>query len=362
MIKKRDIKILAFHLPQFHTFPENDKWWGKGFTEWVNTKKSVPLFEEHYQPRTPLNNNFYDLSKKEDIRWQMLLAQKYKIYGFCYYHYWFNGKILMEKPLKLMRTMPERIPYCFCWANEPWTRAWDGKNKEVLMPQEYGEKQEWRDHIEYLYQFFDDEKYIKIDNKPVLLIYKSSSIEKCNQMIDFWNEECIKHGFSGIYIVEERNAFQKEKFCNNSSAVLDFEPMYTVKYGRNIFLRIKDKLKAKVFNKKYNNNMLIYNYDDIWKCILKRGLKERSNFKKYLGAFVDWDNSARKRKKSLLFYGANPSKFGKYMKELVNISSKNDSEFIFINAWNEWAEGTYLEPDTKWEYKYLQEIKDLYRE
>lgn len=273
---------MVVKLPQFHTFPENDKWWGKGFTEWTNTKKAMPLFPKHYQPRTPLIN-CYDLTKKENILWQMETAKKYGVYGFCYYHYWFNGKLLMEKPLEIMRNLDERLPYCLCWANEPWTRAWDGKTKEILMPQEYGGKKEWENHLNYLLTFFNDEKYIKIDNKPVLLLYKASSIIDCDSMIDFWNDSCVKHGFSGIYVIEERNAFQNEKFAENSSAVLDFEPMYTVKYGRSVPLRIKDKIKGKLFNKKYNNNMLIYDYDDVWRSLLRRGKREKTSIGKSMG-------------------------------------------------------------------------------
>lgn len=356
MTKK--IKLLAFYLPQFHTFPENDKWWGKGFTEWTNTKKAMPLFPKHYQPRTPLNNNYYDLTKKESMLWQMELAKKYGIYGFCYYHYWFNGKLLMEKPIELMRSIEGRIPYCFCWANEPWTRAWDGKTKEVLMPQVYGGEKEWKEHYNYLSRFFCDDKYIKIDGKPVIVLYKTQSIDDCEKMISFWNEECIKSGFKGIYVIEERNAFQKSKCCINSDAILDFEPMFTVKYGRSIPLRIIDKLKTKMFNARYDNQMLIYSYDHVWKALIKRAKTETLKEKKYLGAFVDWDNSARKKKNSLLFYGATPSKFEKYLKELVDLSVQAGSELIFINAWNEWAEGTYLEPDKKWGYEYLEAVEN----
>ena len=349
-------KVLAFYLPQFHTFKENDEWWGKGFTEWTNTTKAKPLFPAHNQPRTPYNNNYYDLSKKENIIWQMNLANKYGLYGFCFYHYWFNGKVLMEKPLRIMRELDERLPYCFCWANEPWTRAWDGKDKEVLMPQYYGGEKEWSQHFDYLMDFFSDEKYIKIDNKPVLLLYQAQSINNCEKMIAYMDEMCVQKGFSGIYIIEERNTFQSVKYCKNSAAIVDFEPMYTMKYGRSIGLRAIDKLKATIFNRKYCSNMLIYSYDKVWQSIIRRAKNEKSECKKYLGAFVDWDNFARKGKNGIMFYGTSPEKFGKYLKKLITECKNENGDYIFINAWNEWAEGTYLEPDTKWSYDYLKQM------
>ena len=149
-----DIKVVAFYLPQFHTIPENDEWWGKGFTEWVNVKKAKPIFKGHRQPRVPLNDNYYDLSQTETIRWQADLANKYGVYGFCFYHYWFDGKLLLEKPAELLlehKDIPLR--FCFSWANEPWARTWDGKQHQILMPQSYGEKKDWQRHFDYLLPF-----------------------------------------------------------------------------------------------------------------------------------------------------------------------------------------------------------------
>ena len=142
-------KILAFYLPQFHCFKENDEWWGKGFTEWTNVKKAEKLFDNHNQPRVPYEDNYYNLLEVGVLEKQMQLAQEYGVYGFCYYHYWFNGKLLMEKPLERMMKLKKKLPYCFCWANEPWTRAWDGKTGEVIMPQVYGAETEWEEHFLY---------------------------------------------------------------------------------------------------------------------------------------------------------------------------------------------------------------------
>ena len=159
-------KIIAFYLPQFHRIPENDKWWGEGFTEWTNTKSSKPLFKGHDQPKEPLNDNYYNLLDKDTRKWQGELAKKYGIYAFCYYHYWFNGKLLLQKPIEKMLNQNEpNLPFCMCWANEPWSRSWDGREKEVIMPQAYGEKKQWKKHFDYLLPFFKDTRYIKVGNK-----------------------------------------------------------------------------------------------------------------------------------------------------------------------------------------------------
>ena len=151
-------KVIAFYLPQFHAIPENDEWWGKGFTEWVNTKKAKPLFEGHQQPKTPLNDNYYCLLDAETQEWQAELAEKYGVYGFCYYHYWFNGKMLLEKPMEnMLNNKNIKLPFCISWANEPWARTWDGKNKEVLMSQVYGEEKEWKEHFEFHAKCFLDD-------------------------------------------------------------------------------------------------------------------------------------------------------------------------------------------------------------
>ena len=149
------MKIIAFYLPQFHCFPENDAWWGTGFTEWNNVRSAQPLFKNHNQPRVPLDNNYYDLTETENLRWQAHLAQKYGVYGFCYYHYWFNGKLLMEKPMEQMLSDKEiQLPFCICWANENWTKAWAKRSKEVLIAQNYENKEDWKKHFEYLEKFF----------------------------------------------------------------------------------------------------------------------------------------------------------------------------------------------------------------
>ncbi len=354
-----NVKIIAFHLPQFHTIPENDEWWGKGFTEWVNVRKATPLFCHHNQPRIPLDDNYYDMLDENSIQRQFDLAKEYGIHGFCYYHYWFNGKLLLEKPLEKMLRMENKVPYFFCWANEPWARTWDGKANHILMPQYYGGEREWEEHFQYLLQFFKDSYYMKKNEKPILVIYRTNDIPDCEAMIDYFDRRCQECGYAGIYLVEEKNSFQNQLSCSNASAILDFEPMYTLTNDRSMVGRIADKIRNVLFNHQTGNSMLVYKYDCIWKRILRRKINDSEGRKEYRGAFVDWDNTPRKGRKGLICLGANPKKFEKYMKKLIGIVEKEGSEFVFINAWNEWGEGTYLEPDKKHGYGYLEVIREL---
>ena len=353
-------KILAFHLPQFHSFPENDEWWGKGFTEWVNVKKSVPQFKGHIQPNTPLNNYYYNLLDKETRKWQAEKAKEYGIDGFCYYHYWFDGKLLMEKPLEcLLKEKDIDFPFCFCWANEPWTRAWDGRTSTILMPQRYGEEKDWKLHFDYLLDFFMDSRYIKIDNKPMLVLYRTNNIENCDAMISFWEEECIKNGFSGIHVVEELNSFQDKPVCKNSRAVVEFEPLFQLRRKKTIaddIIKIQQRLKGFLLHPSKSMNFKVFNYDKIWKKILLQ--RVNTNKDVYYGGFVNWDNTPRKGNRGMVALGVSPQKFENYMCALLKKANDENAEYIFLNAWNEWAEGAFLEPDTINRYSYLEAVKN----
>lgn len=344
-----DTKLITFYLPQFHRIKENDEWWGEGFTEWTNVKKSQPLYEGHNQPRVPLNNNYYDLSKKETLKKQAELAKENGVYGFCFYHYYFNGRKLLEKPAEILLENKEiDLKYCFSWANEPWTRSWDGKTRDIIMPQNYGAKKEWKEHFEYLLPFFKDERYIKKENKPVFLIYRTNNIPNCEEMVKYWEELAINNGFEGIFLLETLNSFQKNPILNSSRGVVEFEPMLTMRHYLKPITQIKRLLRKKI-------GMLdIVDYDEVWSQIIKRDNNYGKD--KYLGAFVGWDNTPRKGKKGLVIENSTPKKFGNYLKIQ---KEKNDTDFLFINAWNEWAEGAYLEEDKLNSNRYLLEIRKI---
>ena len=350
-----DTKIIAFYLPQFHEIPENNEWWGEGFTEWVNTKKAKPLFKGHYQPKEPLNDNYYCLLDENTQIWQAKLAKKYGIYGFCYYHYWFNGKLLLEKPMENMLNNPKiDIPFCISWANETWARTWDGQEKSILIQQKYEGKSDWESHIKYLLPFFRDDRYIKIDNKPLMLLYTSVKIDDCEAMIEYWDSFLKQEGFAGIYIAETLSSYQTEPCLKNSEAGVEFEPLYTRKK-----IRDKEELWDKVIRnikKSISSKWGRIDARKYWEHILHDTRKSDKEI--YLGAFPRWDNSARKGKKGDVYKNTDPEEFEKNMKQLIVMARKNKHRFIFINAWNEWAEGAYLEPDKVYGYKYLEAIKN----
>lgn len=348
-------KYIAFHLPQYHSFSENDEWWGKGFTDWVNVKKAKPLFKGHYQPRVPLNENYYDMTEHVTRAWQAKVAKEYGLYGFCYYHYYFDGKLLMERPLEaLLEDKDIDFPFCLCWANEPWTRAWDGKTSSVIMPQKYGTEYDWKKHFEYLLSFFTDKRYIKVNNKPLFILYRTNNIPECEKMVSYWDKECRKNGFDGIYICEEMNAFQNEPVCNNSQAVIAFEPS-NVQRDRTFIQRVLNNFRSKIVSRSINSNLKNFDYKKVWDKIINQDYR---NIKKkvYYGAFVSWDNTPRKGTNGIVYTNATPKMFEENMRKL-NAKVGGD-DFIFINAWNEWAEGAYLEPDEKYKFAYLEALRD----
>ena len=354
------IKIIAFYLPQFHAIPENDKWWGEGFTEWVNVKKCKSHSKGQEQPRIPLNNNYYDLSKVETLKWQSELMSKYEVYGQCFYHYWFDGKLLLEKPSELLLKNKD-IPmnFCFSWANEPWARTWDGKNNNILMPQKYGGIKDWKKHFDYLLPFFKDERYIKEDGCPMFLIYKSSSITDCKEMMSKWNQWAIEEGFKGICFVQTIRGKGDEKRSLPFKAKVEFEPSctdYNVPFIELTLRRIRKVIAMKI-NQIFKTSFPLYHP---WKFsyIASLSLKRKSSVGTYGGAFVGWDNTPRKGLSSTIILPATTQEFDNYLTEKVRITKcEYKTNYVFINAWNEWAEGTYLEPDTSHEYEYLEVIK-----
>jgi len=361
------MKNVAFYLPQYHSFPENDAWWGKGFTEWTNVKKSSPQFKNHYQPEVPFEKNYYNLLDGNFQVAQSDMALSYGIDAFCYYHYWFSGKLLLEKPLEnMLHNKNIKMPYMMCWANESWTRSWDGKTNSILIEQNNDEDEAaWKNHFEYLLQFFKDERYEKMDNKPVFLIYKPQLIHSCDKMMIYWNELAVENGFSGIYWGWQHPSAEASSIKDQFDFGVNFEPLYTVQkmkekyldnighelaYGLHHPAWLRNKIAYKCFKKP-----LIHNYDDIWADILNR----ESNQKMMPGAFPAWDNTPRRGNQSTIFWEADPEKFKRYYGQLVE-KYKNKSMYLFINAWNEWGEGAHLEPDEKFGFGYLDVIKEYH--
>lgn len=357
------MKIIAFYLPQYHTFPENDEWWGEGFTEWKNVKNAKPSFKGHYQPRVPFKENYYDLLDKKTLKWQADLARKYGVYGFCYYHYWFDGHMLMEKPMEMMLADKSiRLPFCICWANEDWTRAWAKKSKEVLITQTYGDKKGWGEHFDYLLPFFKDDRYIKVEGKPIFVIYRPEIIPCLEEMASYWQELALKNGLPGLSFLYQQTDYdhRKEKTGYIFDYGIEYQPAVVRNrpQKRNPFL-----LGRKALNEIVNRlglpqtkiSTFWYSYDDAWHKILKMKPKDS---KMIPGAFVDWDNTPRYGKLASIYLGVTPEKFKKYLSlQIKHAKQDYQKDIIFMFAWNEWGEGGYLEPDEKYGYKMLKAIK-----
>lgn len=348
------MKVISFYLPQYHEIPENNDAWGKGFTEWNNVRKSIPLFWGHNQPRIPFHDNYYNLLDNEVLKWQAKLAKKAGIYGFCFYHYWFEGRMVLEKPVEnLLKETNISIKFCFAWANESWTKTWHGAggNREILIAQTYGRVEEWEKHYQYFSCFFRDKRYIKENNCPMLLVYRLRNIPRFNDMIRYWNNRAKQDGFSGLFLVSMnvcREHIEKSRWVD---ATVDFEPNKT----KSEKLMVDSQLKVNK-NRRFLWNrfaMKFISYDEI----NNRMIQKVHNKNQFRTVFVDYDDSPRRSIRGIIIKGSNPAKFGKYLRANIKKSREEGNKYIFINAWNEWGEGNYLEPDKKYKYAYLNEVR-----
>lgn len=355
-----NIKPIAIYLPQFHRVKENDEWWGEGFTEWTAVKDSEPLFEGHNQPRVPLNQNYYDLLSKDTLVMQAKMAKKYGIYGFCFYHYYFeNGRKILEKPVEnLLKWRDIDINYCFCWANETWARTWSNisdsnawaekheiskeSNSGILLKQTYGNEEDWKKHFDYLLPFFKDSRYIKVDNKPMFVFYKTNLIDCINEMLSCWEKWAKNEGFNGIYSLDT-NPITKA----NTSATL-WKGYDAFAYPQFLSEKSEDY---------YINGKKYFLYEDVWNNAIRAFGDE--NRKNYYGAFVDFDDSPRRGYNGTMLKDANVETFEKYAYMLGIKNYLEGNEFYFFNAWNEWGEGNYLEPDIQNGYGYLEAIQRI---
>lgn len=343
------MKVFAYYLPQFHRIPENDKWWGEGFTEWTNSKNAKPLFDGHNQPNEPLNDNYYNILDYETIRWQTDIAKKYGIDGFVYYHYYFKGKKLLEKPAEnFLRWKDIEHNFYFCWANHTWYKSHNGE-KVVLQEQIYGDESDWREHFEYLLPFFRDERYVKIDNKPVFQLFLPRFKEK-RKMLKKFNEWSIEEGFAGIYIIESMLMMlpQKELCLSGQDKYILREPNHA-KFIYDCFYRKKKEYVSTCIGSGEELKIPVYDgnlfFDIMIKCY-------RKNKKVIHSMAFEWDNTPRHGNRGYIILPVCKNKVMEYL-ELV----KNEDIFL-VNAWNEWSEGMILEPTKRNKFKYLEWIKE----
>lgn len=345
------VKLIANYLPQFHPFPENDGWWGKGFTEWSNVGRAVPNYKGHYQPHCPIHFGYYDLRIPQVMEDQAALAKEYGISGFNYYFYWFDGKILMETPLLAMLENENiDMPFCLTWANENWTRRWDGQDQDILIGQNHSITDSLA-FITHLIKYFNDSRYIRIDGKPVLIIYRANIIPDIQQIAQEWRNEILRHGFSGLYLISAQTFGIKSPEPFGFDASMEFPP-HTVS---STDIRHELNLVAKRFDG------YIFSYNQVVENAVQY---KEPPYKVFRSAMLSWDNTARKQDSSHIFHGFTLLKYKQWLNSLcchVFNSKKyaHDEKIVFVNAWNEWAEGTHLEPDRKYGFGYLKSTREV---
>lgn len=356
-------KIVAYYLPQFHSIPENDLWWGKGFTEWLNVKASRPLFPTHKQPYLPLNKNFYNLLNKETMEWQASLCRKYGVYGWAIYHYWYNGKLLLEKPVQNLLTWKDiPIHFCFTWANHDWTNSWIGGN-DVYLKQDYGDENDWRSHFNYLSAFFHDQRYIKIDNKPLFIIYRPQDIPNLGDLISFFNRRCVEEGFNGIYIINtiwEPQELANKEVVDKCDALTFKEFRYSqiaLRNIRTIHNRLNDSLFGLYLKLISANGFEVYSYRQLVNMSYRLMSKLSIGKPLFYNVFTSWDTTPRYKEKASIVLGATPSAFKKNLKRMLRLSWEKSSDYLFVRAWNEWGQSMALEPSQEFGYGFLESVQ-----
>lgn len=340
----KEVKLIAFYLPQFHPFPENDKWWGKGFTEWTNVSKATPQFVGHYQPRYPGPLGYYDLRIPEVQEEQVKIAKDYGLFGFCFHYYWFSGRRLLELPLNNYINNPNiNFPYCICWANENWTRRWDGLESDILIGQEHVFENDHR-FIHDVVEMFHDERYIRYDDRPLLIVYRPTLMEDAERTFDYWRNFVVKQGLKNPFIVSARTFGFEQPELLGMDASVEFPP------HNNSYRPITETVQ--LLNPQYKGQ--VYDYRDMVKNHIALTKNEKPRFST---VSPSWDNEARKPGRGDSFIHSDPKIYQRWLEQVSfnsMISSKENERFVFINAWNEWAEGAHLEPDREYGYAYLQ--------
>ena len=347
------VRLIAFYLPQFHPILENDRWWGEGFTEWDNVRQAAPQFHGHYQPRVPIDMGYYDLRDPLVLHRQVELARRYGIGGFCFYFYWFGGRRLLETPLlNYLNDTSIDFPFCLCWANENWTRRWDGRERDLLVGQKHSAADDL-EFIDHVSRYFADPRYIRMDNRPLLLVYRPALLPDAAATVERWRDRCRKNGVGEPYVamVQSFQGIDPEPY--GMDAAVEF-PWHTGT-PTDITIRTvpaKSDFRGFVFD---------------WEDYAERGGEPPDQpWTLMRGVMPGWDNTPRRKRRAHLFHGHSPEVYGHWLKRglrwTLAENRPRDERLLFINAWNEWGEGAYLEPDERFGYAFLQATREAVRE
>lgn len=348
-----DVRAIAFYLPQFHPIPENDAWWGKGFTEWTNVTRARPNYDGHYQPHLPADLGFYDLRLPEVRQQQAELARAYGMYGFCYYYYWFSGKKLLQRPLEeMLATGKPDFPFCLCWANENWTRRWDGFDEDILIAQHYT-PEDYRRLLRDLLPALRDQRYIRVNGKPLLLVYRPGIIPDARALTDIWRAEARQAGLGELYLcavraIEGDDQTEIKPTDLGFDAGVIFPPSGCTLPNRNG--------QVELFNPLYEGYIVDYKEYAAANSVLPV-----TDYPLFGGVMPSWDNTARRKDSSWIFHGATPELYQAWLGRITQQTIDRyvgDERLLFINAWNEWAEGAHLEPDQRFGHRWLAATRD----
>jgi lipopolysaccharide biosynthesis protein len=345
-------RTVAFYLPQFHPIPENNEWWGEGFTEWTNVRPAQPMFKGHYQPHEPAEFGYYIIDDSSILRRQVQLAQNYGVDAFCFYFYWFNGKTLLEKPLELFlndRTIDHG--FCLCWANENWTRRWDGKESDVLLAQTYSHEDDL-EFIQYIAKYLRDPRYLRINGKPVLLIYRASLLPDPAATMRIWRDWCLENGIGDLHLVYTQSFECEHPLAYGCDAGVEFSPNIPIGHQgatphlvTESVVDLHPDFSGKIFD---------------WSSYVERSENlPHPGYPIYRCVNPGWDNTARKKKNGTIFINSSPRAFQHWALNALEDTTfaQGDQGLLFINAWNEWAEGAHLEPDQRYGYGYLESLR-----
>jgi len=342
-----DVKVIAFYLPQYHPIPENDAWWGPGFSEWTNVSQSKPCFDGHYQPHIPGELGFYDLRLPEVREAQADLARQHGIHGFCYYYYWFAGRRLLERPLQeVLESGKPDFPFCICWANETWSRRWDGSEHEVLLQQVHDTSTD-EAFIRDVIPIMKDPRYIRVKGAPLLMVYRLSLMPEPTATAAAWRRICAEEGIEQIHLCMAETFGLNDPFIYGFDSAVQFPP-----HGIHA-----DEVNHKLENLCEGYEGKVYSMKDV---VGRQMVYEPPVYKRFPGIMTSWDNTARKKKAAHVFVDSSPELFELWLRHAVNTACKHLPEqerFVFVNAWNEWAEGAHLEPDRKYGRAYLEAVR-----
>lgn len=340
------VKSIAFYLPQYHPVPENDEWWGKGFTEWTNVVKGKPNFDGHYQPHVPGELGYYDLRNVDVMRKQATLAKEYGLYGFCFYYYWFGGRRILERPLnQFAATKDINFNYCVCWANENWTRTWDGKEKDVLLGQKHSPEDDAA-FLTSLLPLFADSRYIKVDGKPVLLVYRVDLFPDMKATAARWRKLATDAGFPGLHLCAVQFYGINDPRPWGFDAAVEFPPHQLIGPEN------KPDPIPSFTNPKFRGAVV-----DYLKVMAQALAKPRVDYERYRGVMPSWDNTARRQDNPHIFINSTQFDYQFWLHQVVHqtrLLLPEERQFVFINAWNEWGEGCHLEPDQRYGRQWLE--------